>query len=144
MSVKTAPSESSAVILVHITANSSNKTNFRALGHVGAADSGWLCERELHPPLALVFPGHVIRNLPAESDSWHGHGNRKEPYEMFGSQPTSCKETPGLPRREQIFFPLRKIPLAQCFHLKLVTNSISLPRAGGKRGDDLSCMGAPH
>lgn len=144
MSVKTAPSESSAVILTHISANSSNKTSFRALGCVGAADSGWLCERELHPPLAPVFPGHVIRNPPAESDSWHGRGNRKEPCEMFRSQPTSCKETPGLPRQGSWFFPPPKKLLARCFYLKLTVNSISLPRGGGKRWEDLSCLGAPH
>lgn len=56
VSVKTAPSESSAVILAHISANSSNKTRFRALGRVGAADSGRLCERELHPPPSSRLP----------------------------------------------------------------------------------------
>lgn len=141
VSVKT---ESSALILTHISANSSDKPSFRALGRVGAADSARLCERELHPPLAPVFPGHVIRNPPAESDSWHRHGNRKESCEMFGSQPTSCKETPRLPRQGSRFFPTPKKPLAWCFHLKLAVNSISLPRGGGKRGEDLSRKSAPH
>lgn len=130
VSVKTAPSESSAVILAHISANSSNKTRFRALGHVGAADSGRLCERELHPPPAPGSPGHIIRNTPAEPDSWHGRGNRKEPCEMFRSHPTSCKETPGLPRQGSRFFPPPKKPLLWCFHLKLAVNSISWPALG--------------